>query len=250
MFYSKKFKKFKKINHCFFSKKGGYSSGIYKGLNCGRGSKDKIINVRKNLNYISKKMHSKRNNLILMNQTHSNKVIEITKSNYKRKINSDAIISKVRGLLLGVVTADCVPILLYDKKNNIVGCIHAGWKGAFAGIIKKTISKIKRISSSNQIFASVGPCIGKKNYEVDLKFFNKFLNQSRGNKKYFSKKNKYKRIFDLRKFVADRLLELNVKVDHVNHDTFEEKHNFFSYRRSSILRHKDYGRCISVIRLN
>ena len=195
-------------------------------------------------------MHSKRNNLILMNQTHSNKVIEITKNNYKRKINSDAIISKVRGLLLGVVTADCVPILLYDKKNNIVGCIHAGWKGAFAGIIKKTISKIKRTNSSNQIFASVGPCIGKKNYEVDLKFFNKFLNQSRGNKKYFSKKNKYKRIFDLRKFVADRLLELNVKVDHVNHDTFEEKHNFFSYRRSSILRHKDYGRCISVIRLN
>ena len=119
-------------------------------------------------------MHSKRNNLILMNQTHNNKVIEITKNNYKRKINSDAIISKVRGLLLGVVTADCVPILLYDKKNNIVGCIHAGWKGAFAGIIKKTISKIKKTNSSNQIFASVGPCIGKKNYEVDLKFFNKF----------------------------------------------------------------------------
>ena len=250
MFFSKKLKKFKEINHCFFSRKGGYSSGIFKGLNCGRGSKDNKIKVQKNLSYVSKKMFLNKNKLILMHQTHSNKVLEIKKNNYKRRINSDAIISQEKGLLLGVVTADCVPILLYEKRNKIIGCIHAGWKGAFSGIIKKTILKIKRINSKNIIFASVGPCIGKKNYEVDIEFENKFLIQSKKNKKYFSKKNKYKRLFDLRKFVADRLLELKVKVDHVNHDTFEEKHNFFSYRRSSKLNHRDYGRCISVIRLN
>ena len=250
MFFSKKLKKFKEINHCFFSRKGGYSSGIFKGLNCGRGSKDNKIKVQKNLSYVSKKMFLNKNKLILMHQTHSNKVLEIKKNNYKRRINSDAIISQEKGLLLGVVTADCVPILLYEKRNKIIGCIHAGWKGAFSGIIKKTILKIKRINSKNIIFASVGPCIGKKNYEVDIEFENKFLIQSKKNKKYFSKKNKNKRLFDLRKFVADRLLELKVKVDHVNHDTFEEKHNFFSYRRSSKLNHRDYGRCISVIRLN
>ncbi len=250
MFFSKKLKKFKEINHCFFSRKGGYSSGIFKGLNCGRGSKDNKIKVQKNLSYVSKKMFLNKNKLILMHQTHSNKVLEIKKNNYKRRINSDAIISQEKGLLLGVVTADCVPILLYEKRNKIIGCIHAGWKGAFSGIIKKTILKIKKINSKNIIFASVGPCIGKKNYEVDIEFENKFLIQSKKNKKYFSKKNKNKRLFDLRKFVADRLLELKVKVDHVNHDTFEEKHNFFSYRRSSKLNHRDYGRCISVIRLN
>ena len=250
MFFSKKLKKFKEINHCFFSRKGGYSSGIFKGLNCGRGSKDNKIKVQKNLSYVSKKMFLNKNKLILMHQTHSTKVLEIKKNNYKRRINSDAIISQEKGLLLGVVTADCVPILLYEKRNKIIGCIHAGWKGAFSGIIKKTILKIKKINSKNIIFASVGPCIGKKNYEVDIEFENKFLIQSKKNKKYFSKKNKNKRLFDLRKFVADRLLELKVKVDHVNHDTFEEKHNFFSYRRSSKLNHRDYGRCISVIRLN
>ena len=134
-------------------------------------------------------------------------------------------------------------------KNKIIGCIHTGWKELFWNN-QKTILKIKRINSKNIIFASVGPCIGKKNYEVDIEFENKFLIQSKKNKKYFSKKNKNKRLFDLRKFVADRLLELKVKVDHVNHDTFKEKNNFFSYRRSSKLNHRDYGRCISVIRLN
>ena len=249
MFYSRNLKKFKKIKHCFFSRKNGFSKGFYKGLNCGRGSKDKKKNILKNINYISKKMFVKKNKLILMKQTHSSKVIEIKKNNYNRKINSDAIITKVKGLALGVLTADCVPIIIYDFKNEIVGCIHAGWKGAFSGIIKNTVNKIKKLNSNNQIFASIGPCIGHKSYEVDLNFYKKFLNKSRKNKKYFSHKNKNKKLFNLRKFVADKLIELKVKVDHVKHDTFKEKMNFFSYRRSCNLKQNDYGRCISVVRL-
>ncbi len=250
MFYSKKLKNFKEISHCFFSKRGGYSKGIYKSLNCGRGSKDSKKNVRKNLEFVSKKMFSKKSNLILMHQTHSNKVAVINKNNLKKRIKADAIISKVKGLVLGVVTADCVPILVYDRKNQIIGCVHAGWKGAFSGIIKKTILKIRKFNSKNQIFASIGPCIGKKNYEVDLSFVKKFLLKSKQNKRYFIKKNINKKLFNLRKFVADQLIELKVKIDHVNHDTFEEKHNFFSYRRSCLLSQNDYGRCISVIKLN
>ena len=152
MFYSKKLRKIKKIKHCFFSRKNGFSQGIYKGLNCGKGSKDKIENVKKNLDYVAKKMNVGRGKLKLMHQTHSNKVVEVNKNNYKKKVIADAMITKMKGLALGVVTADCVPIILYDTKNEIVGCIHAGWKGALLGIISNTISKIKKISSGNKIY--------------------------------------------------------------------------------------------------
>ena len=249
MFYSKKLKKIKKIKHCFFSRKNGFSKGMYKGLNCGRGSKDKKKDIKKNLIYVAKKMEVERNKLILMYQTHSNKVVEIKKNNYKKKVFADAMITKMKGFSLGVVTADCVPIVLYDLKNEIVGCIHAGWKGALSGIIKKTILKIKIKNSNCKIYASIGPCIGKKNYEVDLDFFQKFKQKSLIYKKYFSKKNENKMLFNLRKFVADKLTELGVIIDHVNRDTFDDVTNFFSFRRSYKLNQKDYGRCISVIRL-
>jgi len=249
MFYSKKLSKFKKIKHCFFSSRGGFSKGLYKSLNCGRGSEDSKRNILRNLNYVSKKMFVKKNKLILMNQTHSSKVIEIKKNNYNQTINSDAMVTKVKGLALGVLTADCVPVIIYDLKNEVVGCIHAGWKGAFSGIIKNTVNKIKKLNSNNQIFASIGPCIGRNSYEVDLNFYKKFLNKSMKNKKYFSHKYKNKKLFNLRKFVADKLIELKVKVDHVKHDTFREKMNFFSYRRSCKLKQNDYGRCISIVRL-
>ncbi len=249
MFYSKKFKKFKSVKHCFFSRKGGHSKGFYKGLNCGRGSGDKKKNILLNLKYVAKRMVVKNENLILMYQTHSNKVIEIKENNLKKKIQSDAMITKLKGIALGVVTADCVPILIYDKNNDIIGCIHAGWRGAFSGIIKKTIIKIKKLGSNNKIYASVGPCIGRKSYEVDISFYEKFVRKSKKNEIYFLKKNKKKKLFNLRKFVSDQLLRLNVITDHLNYDTFREKNIFFSYRRSTICKQRDYGRCISVIKL-
>lgn len=249
MFYSKNLRKFKVVKHCFFSRKGGFSKGVYKGLNCGRGSKDDKKNIFRNLKYVSKKMKINNKKLILMHQTHSNRVIEIKKNSLKKKIFSDAIITKAKGLALGVVTADCVPILLFDKRTKTVGCIHAGWRGALKGIIKNTIKKISKLNSKSEIYASIGPCIGKKNYEIDLKFYMKFMAKSKKNNKYFTKKNKRKKFFNLRKFVADKLFEEKVNFDHVNYDTFKEKNYFFSFRRSRILKHGDYGRCISVIRI-
>lgn len=249
MFFSKKLKSFKEINHCFFSRKSGYSKGLYKSLNCGRGSRDNKKNINRNLRYVSKKMNRKNNELVLMHQSHSNRVTHIKSNNRNNKINSDAMITKIKRIALGVVTADCVPILLYDHANGVVGCIHAGWKGAYSGIVEKTIYKIKKLNVKNEIYASVGPCIGKKNYEVDNKFFKKFINKSKKYRKYFTRKNEYKKLFNLRKFVADKLLRQKVIVDHINRDTFKDKNNFFSYRRSSILKQKDYGRCISVISL-
>ena len=171
MYFSKRLDQFKGVRHCFFSRKNGFSKGKYKGLNCGRGSKDNKKTIFKNLSFVAKKMNVKKNNLILMHQTHSNKVIEIVKKNYKKKIKADAIITKMKGIALGVVTADCVPIILYDVRNEIIGCIHAGWKGAFSDIIRNTVKKIKMINSNNKIYAGIGPCIGKKSYEVDLDFY-------------------------------------------------------------------------------
>ena len=249
MFYSRKLKKQKQIKHCFFSRKNGFSKGLYKGLNCGRGSKDDKNNINKNLDFVAKKMAVERSSLILMHQTHSNKVIEIKKNNYRKKIIADAMVTKIKGFAIAVVTADCVPIIIYDLNNKIIGCIHAGWKGAFTEIIENTIKKIKKLNSNNKIYASVGPCIGKKNYEVDLRFYKKFVSKSRRNKIYFSNKNKTKKLFNLRKFVTDKLVKLKVKVDQINRDTFAEKTNFFSYRRSCKLKQTDYGRCISAVRL-
>ena len=232
MFFSKKLKKFKNINHCFFSRNGGFSKGIYKSLNCGKGSKDKKIFIKKNLNLVSKKMNIKRK-LFLMYQTHSNKVMIITNKNKNlNKFKSDAIVTQLRGYGLGVVTADCVPIVLYDKKNHTIGCIHAGWKGALSGIVENTIKTFKKISLNNEIFAAVGPCIDKKSYEVDSNFYKEFILRSKKNKIYFLKKNKNKKLFDLRGYVTHKLLKLNINVDHINLDTFKQKSNFFSYRRS------------------
>ena len=248
MFYSKKLKKFKNINHCFFSKKGGFSKGIYKSLNCGQGSKDNKKNIYKNLSLVSKKIKITQKKLKLMNQTHSNKVIIINNKNKNSsKFNSDAIITKINGIALGVVTADCVPIILFDSQNQIVGVMHAGWKGAYSGIIENTIKKFKKLNSKNKIYAAIGPCIGSKSYEVKSDFYKKLMSRSKKNNIYFIKKKNNQKLFNLRKYVNNKLVKLNVKVDNVNKDTFREKSNFFSYRRSQKLGQSDYGRCISVI---
>ena len=247
MFYSKNLKKFNTIKHCFFSKNNGFSKGIYKSLNCGRGSKDNKKNVYKNLILVSKKMNVDKNKLLLMHQTHSNRVILVnSKNKYLKRFTSDAIITKMRGYALGVVSADCVPILLYDLKNQMIASIHAGWKGAISGIIENTIKKFK---SSNQIYASIGPCIGNKSYEVDIKFYKKFITKSKNNSIYFQTKNKKKKLFDLRRYVQDKLIRCNINIDHVRYDTFKEKSKFFSYRRSKLSGENDYGRCISIISL-
>ncbi len=249
MFYSKQLKRLKQVSHCFFSRKNGFSKGVYKSLNCGRGSRDNKASINLNLDYVAKKMDVKRSNLILMHQTHSNKVVEIKKNNFQKKIIADAIITKMRNIALGVLTADCVPIIIFEKKSKIVGCIHAGWRGAFSNIIRNTVKKIKKNNSNYEIFACVGPCINKKNYEVDFKFYKKFISKSKKNEIYFSYKSRSKKLFNLRKYVTHKLLELKVKVDQVDRDTFSEKSNFFSYRRSCKFKQKDYGRCISAVRI-
>ena len=177
MFFSKKLQKFKNIKHCFFSRKNGFSKDDYESLNCGLGTDDKKENVLKNLELVSKKIGCKKELLITLNQKHTSEVVFFN-SDYdvKNKLTGDAIVSKVRNVGIGVLTADCASIFFYDPKNKIVGCSHAGWKGALNGIIKNTVEKFNELNSNNNdLISVVGPCINKKNYEVKLDFFKKFI---------------------------------------------------------------------------
>jgi len=168
MFFSKKLKKFENIKHCFFSRKNGFSKGHYASLNCGLGSGDKKENVLKNLNLVSQKIGCKDELLITLNQTQNNKVVYFeNESSIKNKLPGDAIVTKIKNIGIGILTADCAPILLYDPQKKIIGCIHSGWNGALNGVIRNTVKKFKELNSNiDNLIAVVGPCIGKESYEV------------------------------------------------------------------------------------
>ena len=250
MFFSKKLKKFKNIKHCFFSRKNGFSKGHYASLNCGLGSGDKKKNVLKNLNLVSQKIGCKDELLITLNQTHSNKVVYFeNESSIKNKLSGDAIVTKVKNIGIGILTADCAPILLFDPHKKIIGCIHSGWKGALNGVIRNAIKKFYELNSNkDDLIAVIGPCIKKENYEVKADFYQRFISQNRNNNEFFTiiEENKY--IFDLRAFINKEISDLNVRnVENIELDTFSEKETFYSYRRSCLRKEEDYGRCISVI---
>ena len=250
MFFSEKLKKFENLKHCFFSRKNGFSKGYYTSLNCGLGSDDKKENVLKNLNSVSQKIGCEDGSLITLNQTHSNKVVYLeNESPIKNKLDGDAIVTKRKNIGIGILAADCAPILLYDPCKKIIGCIHSGWKGALNGVIKNTIKKFNELNCNiNDLIVVVGPCIKKENYEVKNDFYKKFVEQNPKYSEFFEKIMDYKYTFDLRGFINKEIYNLNVKnVENIKMDTFSESNFFYSYRRSHINKEKDYGRCISVI---
>ena len=178
MFSSKKLLKHKKISHGFFNKNGGKSEGIYKSLNCGSGSNDKKKRIKENLKIVKNKISKKSKKIFLLHQVHSNKFVFVDNSFKlnKKNMKADAVITNQKKLPIAVLTADCVPILLYDYKKNIIAAIHAGWKGAFKGIIKKVINfMLSKGCKSNSIIAAIGPCIRQGNYNVREDFKKKFI---------------------------------------------------------------------------
>ena len=251
MYFSKKFSEFTNIKHCFFSKNDGVSKGVYNSLNCGLGSNDSKKNVLDNLSIIAQKIGVNKDNLFTMNQTHSNRVVKIDKKNQDiKRVNADALITKIKNIAISVLTADCVPILIYEKKNQVVACVHAGWKGAINGILENTFNQIINMNKDNNFYVSVGPCIGLKNYEVGKEFYDEFLRENKINKKFFFQNRNNKIFFDLRKYINFKITKFDVKyVENIDHDTYAEKESFFSFRRSVKLKEKDYGRCISTIGL-
>ncbi len=252
MIRSKKLAKIKNLKHGFFNSIGGHSKNIYKSLNCGPGSLDNKTNIKKNLQIVKKKISNNAKNIFLLNQIHSNKFIFIDgKYNNKKKPKADAVITNQRNLPIAVLTADCTPILIYDDKMKMIAAIHAGWKGAFKGIIIKVIKfMIKKGCRLENITAVIGPSISLKNYEVKEDFKRKFIKKNKKNFTFFkSKKNKL--YFDLTNYIYTSLKTIKVKnIDVLNIDTFNIKNKFFSARRALKLKHNDYGRNISIIMLN
>ena len=253
MFYSKKLSKFSIISHGFFNKDGGVSRGIYKSLNCGAGSKDKKANIEKNLKIVKKKISKKSKEIFLVKQIHSNKFIFLNKnSNIKsRSVNADAIITEKKNFPIAILTADCVPLLIFDKRRKMIAAIHAGWRGAYNGIIQKVIRfMLSKGCKKEDMVVAIGPSISIKSYEVKKQFKSKFIKKDKKNIKFFKSKNN-KIYFDLPGY-AKKQVKLNQieNINLLNIDTFNKKNNFFSARRSLRLNHNDYGRNISIIVIN
>jgi len=243
---SKKLQKFNNIDHGFFNSVGGVSSGIYKSLNCGIGSKDKKKNVIGNLKIVSKKIGIKKK-LILLNQQHSNKIYFIKKIP-KKKLFGDGLVTNTKHVGIGILTADCAPIFFYEPKKNIIGVAHAGWKGAYKKIVKKMINYFKKKGSKlNNIVAVIGPCISQNNYEIKNDFKIRFLNENLKNRKHF-KTIRGKIYFDLKGYIFRQLKNAGINnIEIIKKDTFNPKNNFFSARRSLKKKINDYGRNISII---
>ena len=240
-------KRYKNVSHGFFNKNGGVSKGIYKSLNCGYGSNDLRRNIINNLKIVSNKIGCSKKNLVLLHQIHGNKVFNIRKIS-KKKLKGDAIITSKKGIALCILTADCAPIFFFDKKINIIGAAHAGWRGAYRGIIKETVKYLKSKGSiTDNILAVIGPCIKKNNYEVKIDFYKKFIRKDKKNRNFFIIKNKII-FFDLTAFIKSELLKTGIKrIETIKKDTFYKKNKFFSSRMSKKNNFDDYGRNISVI---
>ena len=252
MIFSKKLLKLNNIKHGFFNRLGGSSKGVYQSLNCGRGSKDNKKNIAKNINYACGKLNSSFKRLILLNQIHRNKFHIVTSENdFKKKLMADALITKEKNIILGILTADCAPVFIYDKKLKIISAVHAGWKGAYKGIINRVIKYLYKTGSKPEnLVAVVGPCITQKNYEIKKDFKQKFLKQSDKNKIFFKDLGN-KTYFSLNKYIYNQLLKLRINnIEIIKKDTYDKKNNFFSARRSNHNKHNDYGRNISLIMIN
>ena len=253
MIKSKKLNRFQNINHAFFNRIGGKSTGIFKSLNCGSGSADKKKNILKNLTIVKNIINPKSKKIILLNQIHSNKFHFIDKNLkiLKNKFEGDALITNKTNLPIAVLTADCAPILIHDEKTKMIAAIHAGWKGAYKDIVIKVINfMIKKGCATKNITAAIGPCISVNSYEVKEDFIKRFTKKNKKNRIFFKKINN-QNYFSLNKYIYSQLKALNIKkIDIINKDTFNPKNNFFSARRSISRKENDYGRNISVIMIN
>lgn len=246
---SQKLSKVKNISHGFFSKKGGYSKGIYESLNCGLGSKDKKIHVIKNIEVIKKKFNC--NNINLLNQIHSNKIIHLKRKNKKIRLGyADGIFTSLNKIIIGVLTADCVPILFSSRCGKFICAVHGGWKGLHKNIIKNALKLfIKNKIKKNDIICAIGPCIGLKSYEVKSDFKSKIINKNSKYQKLFKTK-KGKIFFSIEQYALIKLIEQKISrknIQIIEKDTYSSPKLFFSFRRSVHKKEDDYGRNISVI---
>jgi polyphenol oxidase len=239
------------IRHGFFTREGGVSAGIYASLNCGFGSGDTGGNVRENRARVAAQLGTSRAELVTVRQVHSIRVI-IADAPWQPDAapEADAIVTLLPSLAIGVLTADCTPVLFADPEAMVVAAAHAGWKGAKAGIIDAVIEAMEGLGARrDRICAAIGPTISQAAYEVGPEFEAAFLGDDAANGKYFARPTPPAQPrFDLPGYCRDRVQAARVAhVDSLNLCTYQNESLFFSYRRSVHRAEADYGRQISAI---
>lgn len=240
-----------RIRHGFFTREGGVSQGIYASLNCGPGSADDPAAVAENRSRAMAMMDLPASALVTVHQAHTADVVTVTGAwDQAGRPTADAMVTTVPGLALGILTADCAPVLLADRKNGIIGAAHAGWKGAVGGVLENTVARMMELGAKpKNIVGAIGPCIGQRSYEVGPDFPAPFLAEIADNNDFFAPSQRDGHyLFDLPGYVSRKLARLGlVEVTRVPADTCRDGARFFSYRRSTLAAEKDYGRQLSVI---
>ena len=240
------------FQHGFYTRKGGASSGIYSSLNCGAGSSDQHDNIKLNRNRVTVDMNLAEGSMVGIHQIHSPTALLATEP-FQSNPTADAIVTSCPDLGLSILTADCQPVLFADPENGIVGAAHAGWRGALDGILEAAIDKMETIGAKRaSIRAVIGPCISQSAYEVGQDFFERFADKDPSSIAFFAngtQPDKY--LFNLPSFGLHRLRQAGVQdCTWTGHCTYTDHDRFFSYRRSTHEKEVDYGRLISVIKID
>ena len=241
----------KETTHGFFTRKGGASSGVFSGLNCGFGSSDQHDIVAINRARVAAALDLPAQQLVGVHQVHSAKVETVTAPHAGPAPEADGIVTGTPGLGLAILTADCQPVLFADAEARVIGAAHAGWKGALGGVLQATVAAMEALGARRKrILAVIGPTISQCNYEVGDEFRENFLSHDAAYARFFSIGQGGKFHFDLPAFGLFQLESCGIGACRwTGHCTYAEPDRFYSYRRSVHLKEADYGRLVSVIRL-
>lgn len=238
------------LRHGFFTRQGGVSEGIYASLNCGLGSQDNPEAVAENRRLAAEQLGASSDCLLTCYQFHSTDVARVKHPwGPAGPQRADALVTDRPGLAIGILTADCLPVLLADGQASVIGAAHAGWKGALAGILEATLKAMQELGARlDRITAATGPAIGVESYEVGPEFRDRFLVQDSAHDRFFTTGPAERPHFDLKAFAQARLHASGVRdVDVLPQDTCSEPDQFFSYRRATHRGETDYGRSLSAI---
>lgn len=240
------------VPHGFLGRRGGASQGVCAGLNVGWGSGDDRDSIAENRRRAVQAV-APGARLVTLHQVHSPAAIAVTAPfPDDERPHADAMVTDRPGLALGILTADCAPVLLADAEAGVIGTAHAGWKGALAGVVEECIAAMEKLGADRaRIAAAIGPCIARKSYEVDDAFLRRFLEADSENERFFAPGRSGHHGFDLEGFVLSRLARSGIaRVEAIGQDTYSQPDRFFSYRRSTHRGEATYGRQMSLIALS
>jgi polyphenol oxidase len=241
------------IRHGFFTRIGGVSQGIYASLNGGLGSQDAAAKVAENRTRMAAALAVRPDCLLTAYQTHSADVVTVAAPwGPGMRPHADAIVTRTRGLAIGVTTADCGPVLFADREAGVIGAAHAGWRGAFHGVLEATIGALESCGAErSRIVAVLGPMIRQPNYEVGPEFVARFTAADAANARFFQPSERAGHsLFDLARYIAARLKNCGIHhIEDIGRCTYGEPGTFFSYRGSTHRGEPDYGRHVNGIAL-